>query len=205
MVISKRDPSKKMPIRWVVREAFFMGRPVMGLGAYMPKIDFEREWVKRPYGQMAGTFSYGASVAEVRVDEETGLVRIERFVAAHDCGNPINPMAVEGQMEGSVQQAGVATVMEENRWHEGFLLNPDLLEYKVPLACDMPEIEPIIVSSHDPEGPFGAKEGGLTIRMNAHSAVAVALYDALRMPLKELPYTPDRVWKALKEKKGGGR
>ena len=205
MVISKRDPSKAIPIRHVVREAFFAGRPIMGVGAYMPKIDFGREWVKNPYGQMAGTFSFGASVAEVRVDEETGLVRIERFVAAHDCGNPINPMAVEGQMEGSVAQAGVATVMEECLWHEGFLLNPDLLEYKVPLACDMPQIEPIIVRSHDPEGPFGAKEGGLTIRMNAHSAVATALYNALGVPLRELPATPDRVLEAIEKGKGGER
>ncbi|RLA85271.1 MAG: aldehyde oxidase, partial [Deltaproteobacteria bacterium] len=119
MVISKSDPSKKIPIRWIVREAFFMGKPVMGIGAYMPSIDFEREWVKRPYGQLAGTFSYGVSVAEVEVDEETGRVRIPRFVAAHDCGYPINPMAVEGQIEGSIAQAGVAVLLEKNLWHKG--------------------------------------------------------------------------------------
>ena len=201
-VISKSDPQKQIPMRWVVREAFFMGSPIVGTGAYMPKIDFQREWVKNPYGQMAGTFSFGTSVAEVEIDQETGQVRIPHFVAAHDCGNPINPMAVEGQLEGSIQQAGVATVMEENRWDGGLLLNPDLLEYKVPLACDMPEIETVIVRSYDPEGPFGAKEGGLTIRMNAHSAVACAVCNALGVPVKELPLTPDRVLKVIEEVKG---
>ncbi len=197
------QPDKKMPISWVVREAFFRGEPVEATGSYFPHIDFEREWVSRPWGQMAGTFSFGTSVAEVAIDPETGKVTIPRFTAAHDCGRPINPMAVEGQMEGSIQQAGVATITEGNLWYEGFLLNPDLLEYKVPLACDMPEIETIIVSSRDPEGPFGAKEGGLTVRMNAYSAVACAVANATGTLFTELPLTPDRVMQLLERKKGG--
>lgn len=204
LVISKTDPEKKMPLRWVVREAFLRARPIVGSGAYMPKIDFQREWIKKPYGQMAGTFSFGCSVAQVDVDVETGLIRIPKFCAAHDCGNPINPAAVEGQIEGSIQQAGVAVLMEETRWSGGHLLNPDLLEYKVPLACDMPEIQTVIVSSDDPEGPFGAKEGGLTTRMNAHSAVVCAAHNALGIPLSEFPLTPDRVLKAMDAAKRGG-
>ena len=96
MIVSKTDPSKSMPMRWIVREAFFQGKPITGTGAYIPKIDFQREWVKKPYGQMAGTFSYGCSVAEAKVDKATGQVTIPQFYAAHDCGNPINTMAVEG-------------------------------------------------------------------------------------------------------------
>jgi CO/xanthine dehydrogenase Mo-binding subunit len=205
MIFSKTDPSKSIPMRWIVREAFFQGKPIAGTGAYMPKIDFQREWVKNPYGQMAGTFSFGCSIAEVTVDKETGQIRIPHFVAAHDCGNPINTMAVEGQIEGSIHQAGVAVLTEETRWTEGRLLNPDLLEYKVPLACDMPEIETLIVRSNDPEGPFGAKEGGLTTRMNAYSAVACAAHNALGVPLNEFPLTPDRVLKALDAAKDRGK
>ncbi len=205
LVVSKTDPSKNMPMRWIVREAYFKGDPIVGNGAYIPKIDFQREWVKRPFGQMAGTYSFGCSVAEVTVDRDTGKIRIPRVVAAHDCGNPINTMAVEGQIEGSVVQAGVGIIMEENKWSEGWLLNPDFLEYKIPLACDMPEIEPVIVCSNDPEGPFGAKEGGLTTRMNAYSAVACAVYRALGIPVNEFPLTPDRVLKALDEVKKGGK
>jgi len=202
MAYSKKTPDNKMPISRAVREAFFRGEPIVATGSFFPKIDFEREWVSRPWGQMAGTFSFGTSVAEVVIDSETGKVTIPHFTAAHDCGRPINPMAVEGQMEGSIQQAGVATIMEGNLWERGFLLNPDLLEYKVPLACDMPDIETIIVSSRDPEGPFGAKEGGLTIRMNAHSAVACAVANATGTLFRELPLTPDRVLNALERKKG---
>jgi CO/xanthine dehydrogenase Mo-binding subunit len=202
MAYSRKKPDKKMPISRAVRQAFFQGEPIVATGTFFPKIDFKREWVSRPWGQMAGTFSFGTSVAEVVIDSKTGKVRIPRFTAAHDCGHPINPMAVEGQMEGSIQQAGVATITEGNLWDGGFLLNPDLLEYKVPLACDMPDIETIIVSSRDPAGPFGAKEGGLTIRMNAYSAVACAVANATGTLFSELPLTPDRVLNALERKKG---
>lgn len=202
MAFSRTKPDQKMPISWVVREAFFRGEPLVATGSYFPNIDFEREWVSRPWGQMAGTFSFGTSVAEITIDPDTGKITIPHFTAAHDCGQPLNPMAVEGQMEGSIQQAGVATITEGNLWDKGFLLNPDLLEYKVPLACDMPDIDTIIISSHDPEGPFGAKEGGLTIRMNAYSAVACAVTNATGTLFRELPLTPDRVLDLLK-KKGG--
>jgi len=202
MAFSKKTPDKRMPISRAVRQAFFQGEPIVATGSFFPKIDFKREWVSRPWGQMAGTFSFGTSVAEVVIDSKTGKIRIPSFTAAHDCGRPINPMAVEGQMEGSIQQAGVASIMEGNLWEGGFLLNPDLLEYKVPLACDMPDIETIIVSSIDPEGPFGAKEGGLTIRMNAYSAVACAVAKATGTLFSELPLTPDRVLNDLERKKG---
>lgn len=205
MVICLRNAEKKMPISWITREAFFRAKPITGIGSYIPKIDFDREWVSKPFGQMAGTYSFGASIAEVEIDEETGKIVMPRFVTAHDCGKAINPMAVEGQMEGSVQQAGVAAITEGNIWNEGFLLNPDLLEYKVPLACDMPEIETIIVESGDPEGPFGAKEGGLTVRMNAYSAVACAVSSALDAQFVELPLTPDKVLAIIDQKKGGDK
>jgi CO/xanthine dehydrogenase Mo-binding subunit len=202
MAYSTKEPGKEMRIAWVVREAYFRGDPIETTGSFFPNIDFKREWVSRPWGQMAGTFSFGTSVAEVTVDPDTGQIRIPRFTAAHDCGRAINPMAVEGQMEGSIQQAGVATITEGNLWDQGHLLNPDLLEYKVPLACDMPDINTIIVSSMDPAGPFGAKEGGLTVRMNAYSAVACAVANATGALFKELPLTPDRVLKMLEQEKG---
>ncbi len=199
---SVKSPEKRMPISWVVREAFYRGDPVAATGAYFPSVDVEREWVSRPWGQMAGTFTFGASVAEVTVDPETGKVAIPRFTAAHDCGRAINPMAVEGQMEGSIQQAGIAVITEGNLWSGGLLLNPDLLEYKVPLACDMPEMDTIIVESRDPEGPFGAKEGGLSVRMNAYSAIACAVTNATGTLFEELPLTPDRIVEMLEKEQG---
>ncbi len=201
MAYSVKTPDKRMRIAWVVREAFFRGEPIATTGAYFPNIGFEREWVSNPWGQMAGTFSFGTSVAEVAIDPVTGKIAIPRFTSAHDCGRAINPMAVEGQMEGSILQAGVAAVTEGNLWNDGYLLNPDLLEYKIPLACDMPDINTIIISSRDPAGPFGAKEGGLTVRMNAYSAVASAVTNATGTLFQELPLTPDRILTLLEGKR----
>ncbi len=205
MVYLKDDPEKAIKLTRAVRYAMSKGQHIQGYGTYIPKISFDREWVKNPYGQMAGTFSYGTSIAELEVDPETGIVRLLRMVVAHDCGNPINPMAVEGQLEGSVAMGGTATILEEHVWDGGLQLNSDFLEYKMPLSVDMPDIDTILVRSMDPEGPFGAKEGGLTISMSAYKAIANAFYDATGVWLKEFPYTPDRVLKALQAKEKGRR
>lgn len=201
MIHLKDEPETAIKVSKAVRYAMSKGNHIQGYGTYIPKISFDREWVKNPYGQMAGTFSYGTSIAEVEVDPETGIVKLLRMVVAHDCGNPINPMAVEGQLEGSVGMGGVATILEEHVWDGGLQLNSDFLEYKLPLSVDMPEIDPILIRSMDPEGPYGAKEGGLTISMSAYKAIANAVYDATGVWMKFFPYTPDRVLKALEEKK----
>ncbi len=197
MIYVKNDPDQAIKLTRAVRYAMSKGHHIQGYGTYIPKISFDREWVKNPYGQMAGTFSYGTSIAELEVDPETGLIKLLRMVVAHDCGNPINPMAVEGQLEGSVGQAGTATILEEHIWDGGLQLNSDFLDYKMPLSVDMPDIDPILIRTMDPEGPYGAKEGGLTISMSAYKAIANAFYDATGVWLKEFPYTPDRVLKAL--------
>jgi len=201
MIHLKDEPETAIKVSKAVRYAMSKGNHIQGYGTYIPKISFDREWVKNPYGQMAGTFSYGTSIAEVEVDPETGIIKLLRMVVAHDCGNPINPMAVEGQLEGSVGMGGVATILEEHVWDGGLQLNSDFLEYKLPLSVDMPEIDPILIQSMDPEGPYGAKEGGLTISMSAYKAIANAVYDATGAWMRFFPYTPDRVLKVLEEKK----
>jgi CO/xanthine dehydrogenase Mo-binding subunit len=193
------DPSRSLPLHKVVRYALVQHEPIMGRGSYMPKVDPEREWVKNPQGQQAGTFSFGAFVVEVDVDVETGQVRITRVTGAHDCGFAINPMAVEGQMDGNIGRAGVgASLLEEHIWDGGQMLNGNMLDHKLPLSVDMPlEIERIILESMDPEGPFGAKEAGLAGAMNLFQAVGNAIYDAIGVWLHEFPFTPERVLRAL--------
>jgi CO/xanthine dehydrogenase Mo-binding subunit len=188
----------------VTRKALLDNTPVVGRGSYMPKVDLRREWVSNPSGQHAGTFSFGAVVAEVEVDTETGQVKVTNVTGAHDCGVAINPMAVEGQLEGSVASGGVgATLLEEHIWDGGQMLNANMLEYKVPLSVDMPQIIPIIVETVDPEGPYGAKEAGLWGSMNMFQAIGNAVYDAVGVWIKEFPITPDKVLKALEEKDQG--
>jgi 4-hydroxybenzoyl-CoA reductase alpha subunit len=203
-VFVKERPERSVWLGKVIRKALIDDTPVMGRGSYMPHVDQKREWVSNPHGQQAGTFSFGAVVAEVEVDTETGQVTVTHVTGAHDCGFAINPMAVEGQLEGSVASGGVgATLLEEHVWDGGQMLNANMLEYKVPLAVDMPQITPIIVETLDPEGPFGAKEAGLWGSMNLFQAIGNAVYDAVGVWIKEFPITPDKVLRALEEKEHG--
>lgn len=200
-VLMKQRPERNVWLGKVIRTAILQDTPIIGRGSYMPQIDQTREWVSNPRGQHAGTFSFGAVVAEVEVDTETGQVRVTRITGAHDCGFAINPMAVEGQLEGSVASGGVgATLLEEHYWDGGQMLNANMLEYKVPLSVDMPQITPIIVESIDPEGPFGAKEAGLWGSMNMFQAIGNAIFDAIGVWIKDFPITPDKVLAALEER-----
>ena len=203
-VFVKERPEWNVWLGKVIRKALIDNTPVVGRGSYMPQVDQSRDWVSNPQGQHAGTFSFGAAVAEVEVDTETGQVRVTNVTGAHDCGFAINPMAVEGQLEGSVASGGVgATLLEEHVWDGGQMLNANMLEYKVPLSVDMPQIVPIIVETIDPEGPFGAKEAGLWGSMNMFQAIGNAVYDAVGVWIREFPITPDKVLRALEEKERG--
>jgi CO/xanthine dehydrogenase Mo-binding subunit len=163
----------------------------------------KREWVSNPFGQMCEAFSFGTCVAEVEVDPETGQVRVLEVTAAQDVGFALNPLVLEGQFEGSVAMGGQGGMLTEYHfWDGGRAMNPTMLEYKVPLASDMPKINPIIVESVDPKGPYGAKEAGMSIAMSAAQAYSAAVSNAIGVPMKEFPLTPDKVLKAIQEHKG---
>src|SRR5208337_682026 len=146
-------------------------------------------------------YSYSAQVAEVSVDEETGEVTVHKVWAAHDCGRALNPVAVEGQVIGSVWMGMGQALTEEMVWKDGMLMNPGLLEYRSPSSAESPEIEPIIVESIDPEGPFGAKECSEGSLAATIPAIANAIYDAVGVRLHESPFTPERVLAALRAKR----
>ncbi|MCZ7675058.1 MAG: 4-hydroxybenzoyl-CoA reductase subunit alpha [Roseovarius sp.] len=144
-------------------------------------------------------FSYGAQVAEVSVDIDTGLVTVDKVWAALDCGFAINPLAVEGQIEGSVWMGLGQALGEETRFANGLPVHGNFLDYRVPTAVESPPIEVHIVESIDPLGPFGAKEAGEGALSGAPPAVVNAVADAIGLDLDELPLTPDRVVAALAE------
>jgi CO/xanthine dehydrogenase Mo-binding subunit len=147
------------------------------------------------------SYSYSAQVAEVTVDPETGRVRVDKIVAAHDCGRALNPLTVEGQIEGSVYMGFGQALQEEMIWEKGRLMNPSLLEYRIPSTIENPEIESIIVESIDPEGPFGAKEAGEGSLAATIPAIASAIYDAVGVRINSLPITPEKVLEALQKKR----
>jgi 4-hydroxybenzoyl-CoA reductase subunit alpha len=190
-----------IPIRKVVRKALIEDKPIMGRGHYAPHVDHTREWIKNPEGQLSEAFSFGTTVAEVEVDPETGQVRVLEVTAAQDCGYAINPMVVEGQFEGGIAMGGQGGVLTEgHQWDRGHMFNPTYREYKIPLACDMPQINPIIVESLDPNGPYGAKEAGMSIAMSAAQAYCNAICNAIGTWIHELPFTPETILKAIEEK-----
>lgn len=146
-------------------------------------------------------FSFGAQVAEVEVDPETGIVNLLKMTVAHDVGFAINPMAVEGQIDGQVFSGMGQALSEERIQEKGVVLNPSFLGYKLPRPFEVPEIEHIIVESIDPYGPFGAKEVGEGPIMAVAPAITAAVSNAIGFPITELPITPEVVLRALRQKR----
>src|SRR5262249_56572881 len=105
-------------------------------------------------------YSYSARVVEVSVDEDPGVVPVDKVGVAHDCGKALNRLTVEGQVQGSVWMGMGQAMSEEAAYHDGLMLTANMLDYRVPTIQDSPPIEVGIVESIDPHGPFGAKEAG---------------------------------------------
>ena len=159
-------------------------------------------------GARAGTapaYSFAAYVAQVSVDDETGVYDVEKIWAAFDCGRPLNRLAVEGQIQGSIHM-GLGQFMGESMDYRGArLMNPSLLDYKILMPHQMPEVECLLVGEDDPEGPFGAKEAGEGPLVATLPAVANALYDAIGVRFYDLPVTPDKVLKGIDERLASSR
>jgi 4-hydroxybenzoyl-CoA reductase subunit alpha len=172
-----------------------------GTGSYAPPQEARGGKHKGAGVGPSPAYSYSAQVAEVSVDEETGEVTVHKVWAAHDCGRALNPVAVEGQIIGSVWMGMGQALTEEMVWKDGMLMNPGLLEYRSPSSVESPEVEPIIVESIDPEGPFGAKECSEGSLAATIPAIANAIYDAVGVRLHECPFTPERVLAALRAKR----
>jgi CO/xanthine dehydrogenase Mo-binding subunit len=143
------------------------------------------------------TYSYSAAVVELDVDLETGVIRIDKIWIAHDVGKAINPLLAIGQIEGSVYMGLGEVLMEEQVFRRGVHKIPSMLEYKSPTTLEMPPVETILVETHDPEGPYGAKECGQGPLLPVIPAVTNALFDALGVRIDEVPVTPEKVLAAL--------
>ncbi|HEX6548005.1 MAG TPA: molybdopterin cofactor-binding domain-containing protein [Candidatus Dormibacteraeota bacterium] len=148
-------------------------------------------------------YSYSAAVVEVDVDERTGIVTPLHVWIAHDIGRAINPMLVEGQVEGSVYMALGEALMEEQEYRKGRHKWPSMLEYKSPTFLEMPPIESFLVETDDPEGPYGAKEAGQGPLLPIMPALNAAVHDALGVWIDEVPVTPEKVLKALESGRFG--
>ena len=157
------------------------------------------------------TYSYSAAVVEVEVNPTTGWITVPKIWIAHDIGRALNPVLARGQVEGSVYMGLGEALMEEQEFrrlpkklsHALVHKFPSMLEYKSPTSLDMPEIFTELVEEPDPKGPFGAKEVGQGPLLPIMPAVANAVYDAVGVRIDEVPITPEKIVKALAEKKAG--
>ncbi|HFD38504.1 MAG TPA: xanthine dehydrogenase family protein molybdopterin-binding subunit, partial [Anaerolineae bacterium] len=146
------------------------------------------------------TYGYGTQVAEVEVDTETGQVTVTRVWAAHDVGQAVNPMHVEGQIQGAIAQALGWTLLEEFIMQDGQLRTKSYADYLIPTVYDVPEIHPLILEIADPQGPYGARGLGEMPMLMLAPAILAAIHDATGVWFDKLPVKAEDVLLALKER-----
>jgi 4-hydroxybenzoyl-CoA reductase subunit alpha len=149
---------------------------------------------------MAAAYSFGAQVAEVEVDTETGITKVTRMAMVHDCGQPLNEMLMEGQLDGSAIGGIGHALMEEIVRRDGQTMNPSFLEYRMPTSLDACPVKIRHTDTCDEIGPFGAKETGEGIQVAVVPAIVNGIHDAMGVAFKRIPITPIMVLDALKNK-----
>ncbi|MBI3089106.1 MAG: molybdopterin-dependent oxidoreductase [Candidatus Tectomicrobia bacterium] len=179
-----------------------LGDPVIGKGFYkaVPGVNRYPSLAKGK-GRWTDAYGFAAQISEVEVNTVTGAVKLLRVTTAHDCGYPLNSNIVEGQIDGNVHM-GLGQALHENiELHDGQLFNPSFLSYAFPTISDTPEVVNELIHTYDPKGPFGAKEVGEGVVAGMLASIANAVADALGVRIRELPITPEKVLKALEQKR----
>jgi len=171
------------------------GEAIIGRGHYTP----------HRKGMISPAYSFGVQAAEVEVDPETGRYKLVNVSTAHGSGTVINPVGIEGQLEGAIMMAGGYGFCEDQPMDKGKILNPSFDDYKLIRSLDMPETKILEIESYEPEGPFGAKEAGEGLTNPTAGAIANAIYKAVGVRINDLPITPEKVFRALREKEKQGK
>jgi len=209
LAVWSEDTSRQIPIA----EAFNIAEAQFGAlgatGSYNTPKDVHGKYRGGTIGA-SPAYSFTAHVAEVDVDVATGVVEVVKIWVAHDCGRALNPILVEGQMEGSAYMGFGEALMEEQVYKDadhgraGLHNAPSLLDYRIPTSLDTPELEALIVESMDPEGPYGAKEAGEGPLHPSIPAIANAIYDAIGVRMDRLPFTAPNVWRGIEAAREAG-
>ena len=150
---------------------------------------------------LSPSYSFTAVITEVDIDVQTGFVKVDKVTMAHDCGFALNPLMVEGQLEGSIHMGLGQALSEAIVYKNGITQNAGFLEYKMLTPMEMPQIDLVYPVSNETEGPFGAKEVGEGALAPVLPSVANAVYDAVGVRINSLPITPDKVLASLTKKK----
>ncbi len=211
-------PAEEMDLRggYVVRDAD--GEPIVEIGKLIRSLHFGEkndlvmttEYYEPPSvmqdrhfkGDVSAAYAWAAQVAEVAVDLDTGIVRVERVTSAHDVGRVINRLGIEGQVEGGVVMGVGYAITENLQVENGRVLNPNFRDYKLVTAPEIPEMDLIFLETFDGEGPQGAKGIGEAPAIATAPAIANAIYNATGVRITALPFSPERVYRALREAEG---
>jgi 4-hydroxybenzoyl-CoA reductase alpha subunit len=185
-------PERGLPYFDVVKDAVRGkdGEAIMGRGHYTP----------HRKGMISPAYSFGVQAAEVQVDPETGRYKLTNVTTAHESGTVINPVGIEGQLEGAIMMAGGYGYCEDQPMDNGKILNPSIGDYKLIRSLDMPETKILEIDTYEPEGPFGAKEAGEGLTNPTAGAIGNAIYKAVGVRIHDLPITPEKVFRALRAK-----
>lgn len=201
VIFLKERPDAKITIEEICGRLRAKGVLVTGVGTFTPPTP-EALDPETGLGIPYGAYSYATQIAEVEVDTETGEVTVLSLTAAQDVGRAINPMAIEGQIEGGVAQGVGYALMEEVVVEDGVIVNPSFSNLLLPTALDVPPIQSIIVEVPEPTGPFGAKGTGEPPTCPTAAAIINAIYDAVGVLITSTPVTAEKIYMALKKKQG---
>lgn len=201
MVSVAGSPEKTMPFDQLAKIACYSGSGAVIIGKGYSDYGIDVLDFEKGIGNCGTSYSFTSQLTELDVDLETGFIRCTDMVIAHDCGRPLNPVNVEAQNQGAAIQGMGQALYEEFRMDHGRTLNPNLADYKMPLAPDIPRIEVIDILTDDPSGPFGAKEASEGAIVSTPPSVFTAVHHATGIWFKEQPLTPEKVVMALRNRK----
>jgi len=186
-IIRERDsPQKTISLEEVARSIYFeTGRPIIGIGSFKPEVN---------------PMAWGATFVILKVDRRTGKVHISKIISVHDVTKAISPEEVRGQIRGAVAWGVSFSLFEELITRNGRVTNPTFRDYRICRSLDIPEIEPVIVETNINRPELFVKGVGQNALISITPAVAAALYDAVGIRIRETPLTPEKIWRALRDK-----
>ncbi len=199
-IFKKDNPDNRLSYWELAKKIAEKGETLKAEASFFPHTD--KPDPKTGQGEkLYVAYTFVTQVIDVEVDTDTGIVQVLNVYTTADIGKAINPKNVEGQIEGGTVQGIGMALMEEQVIKEGITLNPDLTGYLIPTSMDTPHFVTRLVENEDSGGPFGAKGIGEPATIATAPAIANAIYDAIGVRIYHLPITPEKILKALKEKK----
>ncbi|MBW1850376.1 MAG: molybdopterin-dependent oxidoreductase [Deltaproteobacteria bacterium] len=204
MIRDRDNPKKAISLEDLAMNSYYVqgGAPMGKSTFFAPFPVYAYEKVEgNPYAS-SPAHTYACQVVEISVDKETGVIKVEAIYSSHDVGQTINPLGVEGQIQGGIMMGLGYALWEEVVFDAGRVINPNLTDYKMPFAINQPEIRIDIIETKAGNGPYGAKGAGNPPILLPGAAMANALYDAVGARIRELPLTPEKVLSCLKNTGG---